>query len=127
METLVLASKYLASQVCRAILLRKLLTPLKSINLLVEAPSVALHIPWDKVSDYAALTKHATELGVRLGTINSNTFQDDDYKLGSVCHPDKKIRQKAVAHFLECIEIMGITGGTAAVLVDSAICSFHAA
>jgi L-rhamnose isomerase/sugar isomerase len=73
-------------------------------------PSLALHIPWDKVSDYAALTKHAAELGVRLGTINSNTFQDDDYKLGSVCHPDKKIRQKAVAHLLECIEIMGVTG-----------------
>lgn len=73
-------------------------------------PSLALHIPWDKVSDYSALTKHAADLGVQLGTINSNTFQDDDYKLGSVCHPDKKIRQKATAHLIECIEIMGVTG-----------------
>jgi L-rhamnose isomerase/sugar isomerase len=74
------------------------------------APRVALHIPWDKVADYVALANHATELGVQLGTINSNTFQDDDYKLGSVCHPDKKVREKAQAHLLDCIEIMGLTG-----------------
>ncbi|BFO18977.1 hypothetical protein SHKM778_53650 [Streptomyces sp. KM77-8] len=49
------------------------------------APTVALHIPWDKVEDYAALAKHAEDRGVRLGAINSNTFQDDDYRLGSVC------------------------------------------
>src|SRR5690242_17174001 len=42
------------------------------------APTVALHIPWDQVDDFAVLAKHAEELGVRLGTINSNTFQDDD-------------------------------------------------
>lgn len=75
-----------------------------------SAPSVALHIPWDKVDDYAKLAAHAKELGVTLGTINSNTFQDDDYKLGSVCNPDPKIREKAVAHLLECIDIMDITG-----------------
>lgn len=74
------------------------------------APTVALHIPWDKVDDYTALAKHATDLGVKLGTINSNTFQDDDYKLGSVCHPDPKVRKKAVAHLIECIEIMNETG-----------------
>ena len=73
-------------------------------------PSVALHIPWDKVEDYAKFAEHAKSLGVVLGTINSNTFQDDDYKLGSVCHPDPKIRAKAVAHLLECIDIMDITG-----------------
>jgi L-rhamnose isomerase/sugar isomerase len=75
-----------------------------------SAPSVALHIPWDKVEDYAKLAAHAKEQGVVLGTINSNTFQDDDYKLGSVCNPDPKIRDKAVAHLLDCIEIMNITG-----------------
>ena len=74
------------------------------------APSVAMHIPWDKTDDYAKLAKHAKDLGVRLGTVNSNTFQDDDYKYGSVCHFDKKIRQKAVDHLFECIEIMNITG-----------------
>ena len=74
------------------------------------APSVALHIPWDKVDDYGALARHAEELGVRLGTINSNTFQDDDYMLGSVCHPDPRVRRKAVDHLLECIDIMDATG-----------------
>ena len=75
-----------------------------------SAPTVALHIPWDKVEDYTVLARHASDLGVSLGTINSNTFQDDDYKLGSVCHPDPKVRKKAVAHLLECIEIMNLTG-----------------
>lgn len=74
------------------------------------ARTVAMHIPWDKVEDYAKLAAHAKDLGVALGTINSNTFQDDDYKLGSVCNPDPKIRQKAVAHLLDCIDIMDITG-----------------
>ena len=74
------------------------------------APTVALHIPWDKVADYRDLARHAAEQGVALGTINSNTFQDDDYMLGSVCHPDARVRAKAVAHLLECIEIMDATG-----------------
>jgi len=74
------------------------------------APTVALHIPWDKVEDFAKLAKHASDLGVKLGTINSNTFQDDDYKLGSVCNPDPKIRKKAIQHLIDCIEIMNLTG-----------------
>ncbi|WP_030607298.1 L-rhamnose isomerase [Streptomyces achromogenes] len=74
------------------------------------APSVALHIPWDTVEDYAALAKYAEEQGVRLGTINSNTFQDDAYKLGSVCHPDAAVRRKAVDHLLRCVDIMDATG-----------------
>ncbi len=74
------------------------------------APSVALHIPWDKVDSYSDLSKHAADHGVALGTINSNTFQDDDYKLGSVTHSDPKIRQKAIDHHFECIDIMGETG-----------------
>jgi L-rhamnose isomerase/sugar isomerase len=76
------------------------------------APTVALHIPWDKVDDYAALAKFAEEHGVRLGAINSNTFQDDDYKLGSICHPDAAVRRKAVGHLLECVDIMDATGST---------------
>lgn len=74
------------------------------------APSVALHIPWDRVDDYSALRSHAERLGVTLGTINSNTFQDDDYKLGSVTHSDPRIRQKAIDHHFECIDIMNATG-----------------
>lgn len=76
------------------------------------AGSVALHIPWDKVEDYEALADHAAEQGVRIGTINSNTFQDDDYMLGSVCHPDAAIRRKATGHLLECVDIMDATGST---------------
>jgi L-rhamnose isomerase/sugar isomerase len=74
------------------------------------APTVALHIPWDKVDDYDDLARHAREQGVALGTINSNTFQDDDYMLGSVCHPDARVRRKAVDHLLECVDIMDKTG-----------------
>jgi L-rhamnose isomerase/sugar isomerase len=73
------------------------------------APTVALHIPWDRVDDYAALSAYAREHGVQLGTINSNTFQDDDYKFGSLTHTDKAVRQKAIDHHLACIEIMDQT------------------
>ncbi|MER6015830.1 L-rhamnose isomerase [Streptomyces bluensis] len=74
------------------------------------APTVALHIPWDTVDDYAALAQYAEDRGVKLGAINSNTFQDDDYKLGSICHPDAAVRRKAVDHLLECVDIMDATG-----------------
>jgi L-rhamnose isomerase / sugar isomerase len=73
-------------------------------------PSVALHIPWDKVDDYGKLAAHAADEGIALGTINSNVFQDDDYMLGSVTNPDPRIRRKATDHLLECIDIMDITG-----------------
>ena len=72
------------------------------------APSVALHIPWDRVDDFDKLRRHAEDLGLRLGTINTNTFQDDDYKLGSLCHVDERVRAKAIAHMLECIDIMDV-------------------
>ena len=74
------------------------------------APSVALHIPWDRVDDFDKLRRHAEVLGMRLGTINTNTFQDDDYKLGSFCHSDERIRAKAVGHAIECVDIMDVTG-----------------
>jgi L-rhamnose isomerase/sugar isomerase len=74
------------------------------------APSVALHIPWDAVGDYADLAKHADDHGVRVGTINANVFQDNDYKLGSVCHPDPAVRRKALDHLLECVDVMDATG-----------------
>ncbi|ROP47050.1 L-rhamnose isomerase [Streptomyces sp. PanSC9] len=74
------------------------------------APTVALHIPWDRVDDYTALAKYAGERGVRLGAVNSNTFQDDDYRLGSICHPDAAVRRKALGHLLECVDIMDATG-----------------
>ncbi|WP_282692615.1 L-rhamnose isomerase [Streptomyces sp. CC208A] len=76
------------------------------------APKVSLHIPWDRVDDYAALAAYAKERGLELGAINSNTFQEDDYRLGSVCHPDARVRRRAVNHLLECVDIMDATGST---------------
>jgi L-rhamnose isomerase/sugar isomerase len=73
------------------------------------APSVALHIPWDLVDDFGELRSYAEEQGVSLGTINSNTFQDDDYRLGALTHTDAKIRQKAIDHHFECIDVMHAT------------------
>jgi L-rhamnose isomerase/sugar isomerase len=74
------------------------------------APSVALHIPWDAVDDYGALAKHAAEQGVRIGVINANVFQDDDYMLGSVTNPDPRVRRKALSHLLGCVDVMDATG-----------------
>jgi L-rhamnose isomerase / sugar isomerase len=74
------------------------------------APSVALHIPWDLVDDFGALRTYAEDLGIRLGTVNSNTFQDDDYKLGSLTHIDPVIRQKAIDHNLQCVDVMDRVG-----------------
>jgi L-rhamnose isomerase / sugar isomerase len=76
------------------------------------APSVALHIPWDRVDDWAALRRHAESLGVSIGAINPNLFQNEDYKLGSLAHPDAAIRRKAVEHVRECIAIARQTGST---------------
>ena len=75
-----------------------------------QAPVVALHIPWDLVDDFADLRRHAEELGMRLGTVNSNTFQDDSYILGSLTHRDPKVRRKAIDHHFRCLDIMHITG-----------------
>lgn len=74
------------------------------------APSVAVHIPWDRVDDYAALAAHAEERGVRIGAVNTNVFQDDDYMLGSVTNPDPAVRRKALDHLLEAVDIMDQTG-----------------
>ncbi|TQM62907.1 L-rhamnose isomerase [Humibacillus xanthopallidus] len=74
------------------------------------APLVSLHIPWDRVDDFGALRRYAEDLGIGLGTINSNTFQDEDYKLGALTHTDARIRQKAIDHHLECIDVMHETG-----------------
>jgi len=76
------------------------------------APKVALHIPWDKVDDYDELRGFAGEHGVALGTVNSNTFQDDAYKFGSLTHLDAKVRRMAIDHHFDCIDVMNQTGST---------------
>ena len=74
------------------------------------AGSVALHIPWDRVDDWPAFTAYAAERGLRIGGINSNTFQDEDYKFGSLCHPSAEVRAKAVRAIIGCCEIAAATG-----------------
>jgi L-rhamnose isomerase len=74
------------------------------------APTVALHIPWDRVDDYGALARHARDRGVALGAINANVFQDNDYRLGSVTNPDPGVRRKAIGHLTECVDIAAQTG-----------------
>ncbi len=68
-------------------------------------PSVAVHIPWDRVEDYGALREHAESLGMRIGAVNPNLFQEEDYRLGSVCNPDPAVRRKATEHLIECVEV----------------------
>jgi L-rhamnose isomerase/sugar isomerase len=77
------------------------------------APAVALHFPWDAVDDLAALRAHVESLGLRIGAVNPNLFQDPDYRLGSITNPDARIREKAVAHLVECIAIARELGSTA--------------
>ncbi|AQP51398.1 L-rhamnose isomerase [Tessaracoccus flavescens] len=76
------------------------------------APKVALHYPWDKVDDWSEVVDYAREVGVELGTVNSNTFQDEAYKFGSLAHHDPAVRQKAVEHHLECIDVMNQIGSS---------------
>lgn len=73
-------------------------------------PTVALHIPWDRVEDYAALARYAQDQGIRIGSISPNLFQDDDYRLGSLTNLDRRVRRKAVAHITECIDVMREVG-----------------
>ncbi|MEM8532195.1 MAG: L-rhamnose isomerase [Chloroflexota bacterium] len=74
------------------------------------APSVALHIPWDATDDWNALKQYAQQKGVAIGAINPNVFQDEQYKLGSLCSPDSGTRERAIERMMECCTIMGQTG-----------------
>jgi L-rhamnose isomerase / sugar isomerase len=75
-------------------------------------PSVAIHIPWDRVDDWDELRRFAEHQGVRIGAVNPNLFQDDDYRLGSLCHPHATVRRRALGHCLECVEIAQQVGST---------------
>jgi L-rhamnose isomerase/sugar isomerase len=77
------------------------------------APAVALHFPWDRVPDPATLTAHLRERGLRAGAVNPNLFQDPDYKLGSLTHPNSRVRRRAIEHMLECLQIATTLGATA--------------
>ena len=73
-------------------------------------PTVSLHIPWDKVKDLKGLKQRAGGLGLAFDAMNSNTFQDSpgqkrSYRFGSLSHVDKAVRDQAIAHNIDCIEI----------------------
>jgi L-rhamnose isomerase/sugar isomerase len=76
-------------------------------------PSVALHIPWDRVDDWDELRRFAGEEGIRLGAVNPNLFQDDVYRLGSLANPDAGVRRQALEHCLDCVEIARRIGSPA--------------
>jgi L-rhamnose isomerase/sugar isomerase len=73
-------------------------------------PGVAIHIPWDTVDDWQAVKTYAMELGLHIGAVNPNLFQDDAYRLGSLCHYDSTIRRQAVEHVIDCIHIAQAVG-----------------
>jgi L-rhamnose isomerase/sugar isomerase len=67
---------------------------------------VAIHVLWDfpdNDSQLAAL--EAERLGIRIGSINPNLFQDQEYKFGSLAHPDPAVREKAIRHGLDCVQL----------------------
>ncbi|HEY6408387.1 MAG TPA: L-rhamnose isomerase, partial [Ktedonobacteraceae bacterium] len=73
-------------------------------------PSVAIHIPWDKEDDWQAVKAYANALGLSMGAVNPNLFQEDIYRFGSLCHFDKTVRQQAIEHVIECIQIAQAVG-----------------
>ncbi len=75
-------------------------------------PSVAIHVPWDRVDDWAGLRAYAEDQGIRIGAVNPNLFGDDAYRLGSLCHPDGNVRRRALDHCLECVEIAREVGSS---------------
>ena len=73
-------------------------------------PSVAIHIPWDKVDDWQAVREYAAQLGLRIGAVNPNLFQEDVYRFGSLSHYDRSVRQRAIEHVIDCIQIAQTVG-----------------
>ena len=76
-------------------------------------PTVALHIPWDAVDDYADLRRFAEAQGMRIGAVNPNSFGSDEYRLGSLCNPAADVRAHALEHCLDCIAIAEQLGSQA--------------
>jgi L-rhamnose isomerase/sugar isomerase len=83
-----------------------------------STPRVSPHFPWDCVSDYGGLREEAAALGLGFDAVNSNTFQDqvgqkESYRNGSLAATDKAVREQAIAHNIDCIEIGKKLGSTA--------------
>ncbi|MGA2849259.1 MAG: TIM barrel protein [Terracidiphilus sp.] len=71
-------------------------------------PTLALHVLWDLpngIADIPEVENLEQRYGIRAGSINPNLFQDQEYKFGSLCNPSAEIREQAIAHLLDSIEI----------------------
>jgi L-rhamnose isomerase/sugar isomerase len=71
-------------------------------------PTLALHVLWDLPNgnaDIPEVKNLEQRFGIRAGSINPNLFQDQEYKFGSLCNPSAEIREQAIAHVLDSIEI----------------------
>ena len=74
------------------------------------AGAISLHIPWDIPSDYKAIKEIASGLDIKFDAVNSNTFQDqknakESYKYGSLSNISEAVRQQAIQHNLDVINI----------------------
>src|SRR6266516_716210 len=75
-------------------------------------PSVAIHVVWDRVDDWGELRRFAEDHGVRIGAVSPTLFENDAYRLGSLCNPDAGVRRKALEHCLESVEVARQVGST---------------
>jgi len=81
-------------------------------------PRVSPHFPWDKIPDPKAARERARQLGIGFDAVNSNTFQDQveqkqSYRFGSLTHTSAAVRDQAVAHNIECIQLGKALGSKA--------------
>ncbi len=75
------------------------------------APAVAVHVLWDfKGDNYSEIKSYAESLGMRIGAINPNVFQDREYAFGSICNENQSIRKRAINHMIDSIEIAKALG-----------------
>ena len=89
--------------------------------LTASTPTVSLHLPWDRATDYTELRQYATTIGLGFDAVNSNTFQDQpgqehSYKFGSLSHSDRAVRTQAIEHNLDVIRIGQLLGSHALTL-----------
>lgn len=87
-------------------------------SLTQTAGAISLHIPWDVPKDYKAIKELASSLGISFDAVNSNTFQDqkdatETYKYGSLSNTSQAVREQAIAHNLDVINIGNQLGSKA--------------
>ncbi len=87
-------------------------------ELVTCCPRMSPHFPWDHVKDYNELRDHAAARSLGFDAVNSNTFQDQarqqhSYRHGSLTHSEAAVRDQAIAHNIECIEVGKVLGSSA--------------